>query len=78
MRRIKALAEILWGLLRELSDESPYRRHLAAHRDHGCYGAYDRQCDQHRENGSICHVPIHLISKVRFEVWLWPHSHEDI
>jgi hypothetical protein len=33
MPKIRRLARILLGLLRELSDESAYRRHLAAH---GC------------------------------------------
>ena len=31
MRCVRAVAEILWGLLKELSDETPYQRHLAAH-----------------------------------------------
>jgi hypothetical protein len=28
---VRRLFEIVWGLLRELSDESAYERHLAAH-----------------------------------------------
>lgn len=31
MMRVRAVLRILLGLLRELSDETPYRRHLAAH-----------------------------------------------
>lgn len=31
MKRLKALGKILVGLLRELSDETAYQRHLAAH-----------------------------------------------
>lgn len=31
MRRVRAVLKILMGLLRELSDETPYKRHLAAH-----------------------------------------------
>ena len=31
MKRVRAMVRILLGLLRELSDETPYRRHLAAH-----------------------------------------------
>jgi len=31
MKRIRAVARILLGLLRELGDEAAYRRHLAAH-----------------------------------------------
>ena len=31
MRRVRAFVRILLGLLGELSDETPYRRHLAAH-----------------------------------------------
>lgn len=31
MRRLRAFGRLLWGLLRELSDESAYQRHLAAH-----------------------------------------------
>ena len=31
MSRVRAAFRIFWGLLRELSDESAYRRHLAAH-----------------------------------------------
>jgi hypothetical protein len=31
MSRILGLARILMGLLRELSDENAYQRHLAAH-----------------------------------------------
>ena len=31
MRRVLAAVRIFLELLRELSDESPYRRHLAAH-----------------------------------------------
>ena len=31
MRRVRAVLRILLGLLRELSDETPYQRHLAAH-----------------------------------------------
>lgn len=35
MRRIRAAWRILVGLLRELSDEAAYKRHLAAHgREH--------------------------------------------
>lgn len=30
MRALKRLASLLWALLKELSDESAYRRHLAA------------------------------------------------
>ena len=28
---MKALLKILWGILREISDESAYERHLQAH-----------------------------------------------
>lgn len=31
MRRLRALARILYGILREIADESAYERHLAAH-----------------------------------------------
>jgi hypothetical protein len=31
MKRLRALGKILVGLLRELSDETAYQRHLAAH-----------------------------------------------
>jgi hypothetical protein len=31
MRRLKKLGSLLVALLRELSDENAYRRHLAAH-----------------------------------------------
>jgi hypothetical protein len=31
MRRLRELARILTGILKELSDESAYQRHLAAH-----------------------------------------------
>jgi hypothetical protein len=31
MRRLKKLGSLLLALLRELSDETAYRRHLAAH-----------------------------------------------
>jgi len=31
MTRVRAVLRILVGLLRELSDETPYKRHLAAH-----------------------------------------------
>ncbi len=31
MKRLRALGRILLGLLRELSDESAYQRHLNAH-----------------------------------------------
>ncbi len=31
MKGLKKLARILAGLLRELSDEQPYQRHLTAH-----------------------------------------------
>ena len=31
MNRLKRFAALVMGLLRELSDERPYRRHLAAH-----------------------------------------------
>lgn len=35
MTRVKRFGKLLMGLLRELSDESAYRRHLAAHgREH--------------------------------------------
>ena len=35
MKRLRAVARIIAGLLRELSDESAYQRHLAAHgREH--------------------------------------------
>jgi hypothetical protein len=30
MSWLKALARVVWGILRELSDESAYARHLAA------------------------------------------------
>ncbi len=33
MKRLRTLGEILMGLLRELSDEAAYRRHLAATAD---------------------------------------------
>jgi hypothetical protein len=32
MSRLKQIGRIVLGLLRELSDESAYQRHLAAHR----------------------------------------------
>jgi hypothetical protein len=31
MRQVRKFGRLLWGLLRELSDESAYERHLAAH-----------------------------------------------
>lgn len=31
MSRLRSLGRVLWGILRELSDESAYERHLAAH-----------------------------------------------
>ncbi len=31
MKRLKRFGELVMGLLRELGDENPYRRHLAAH-----------------------------------------------
>jgi hypothetical protein len=31
MRRLRAFGDLILALLRELSDESAYRRHLAAH-----------------------------------------------
>jgi hypothetical protein len=31
MRRLRALGRILAGILKELSDETAYQRHLAAH-----------------------------------------------
>lgn len=31
MRHVRQIGRLLWGLLRELSDESAYERHLAAH-----------------------------------------------
>jgi hypothetical protein len=31
MKRLRALASLIFALLRELSDESAYHRHLAAH-----------------------------------------------
>jgi hypothetical protein len=35
MKRLKRFGELIAGLLRELSDENAYRRHLAAHgREH--------------------------------------------
>jgi hypothetical protein len=35
MKRLRTFARIIAGLLRELSDESAYERHLAAHaREH--------------------------------------------
>jgi hypothetical protein len=37
MKKLRAAGQILWGLLKELSDEAAYQRHLAAHgrRDSG-------------------------------------------
>ncbi len=29
--RLRRALKLLWGLLRELSDENPYQRHLEAH-----------------------------------------------
>ncbi len=35
MKQVREFGRLLWGLLRELSDESAYQRHLAAHgREH--------------------------------------------
>jgi hypothetical protein len=31
MEPLKKLLDIFWGILREISDESAYQRHLAAH-----------------------------------------------
>jgi hypothetical protein len=31
MKPLKKLGALVWALLRELADESAYRRHLAAH-----------------------------------------------
>lgn len=31
MKQVRQFWRILWGLLRELSDENAYARHLAAH-----------------------------------------------
>lgn len=31
MSALRALARILWGILKEISDESAYERHLRAH-----------------------------------------------
>jgi uncharacterized short protein YbdD (DUF466 family) len=46
MRRLRRFSALLVGLLRELSDENPYRRHLAAHgRDHSPQ-EWRRFCDQ--------------------------------
>jgi hypothetical protein len=47
MKRLKALGRIVIGILRELSDESAYRRHLAMHgRTHS--GAEWRHFLEHR------------------------------
>ena len=32
MRVLRSLAQLLWRLLRELSDETAYQRHLSLHR----------------------------------------------
>jgi hypothetical protein len=32
MKVLRSLARLVWGLLRELSDETAYQRHLALHR----------------------------------------------
>lgn len=32
MRILRSLAQLVWGLLRELSDETAYQRHLSLHR----------------------------------------------
>ena len=42
MSRVRTFLRILLGLLRELSDESPYRRHLAAHGLHHSAEAWRR------------------------------------
>lgn len=31
MKRLRRFGQLLWGLMRELSDETAYRRHLEAH-----------------------------------------------
>jgi hypothetical protein len=31
MRALRSVARLVWGLLRELSDETAYQRHLSVH-----------------------------------------------
>jgi len=46
MRRLAAVARLLLGLLRELADESAYRRHLAAHGAAHSPEEWRRFCDR--------------------------------
>ncbi|MBI4903837.1 MAG: hypothetical protein HY820_09390 [Acidobacteria bacterium] len=47
MNRVRTIARILMGLLRELSDENAYQRHLAAHGRVHSPEEYRRFTDHH-------------------------------
>jgi hypothetical protein len=46
MRRLRSLGRIVMGILRELSDESAYRRHLRAHGRTHSGREWRRFCDE--------------------------------
>lgn len=46
MRSVKKFASLLLALLRELGDENPYRRHLAAHGRVHSRREWQKFCDE--------------------------------